>query len=315
MVLAVHESMGSRWDEAPHLQSIPKLLLSESYNKTETSTDSGTWLTPSLSIYQIESSVFRCWFEQLKHRNRDPVEKNELITAQKVIARTAHDFKSSLASIVGFCQLSRHSAPEEWPDFMDQIEMNASGLIELVNRYMTDFKNKRDNILVKREPFSIKNAFIDCLCDEISRVKEKGLSFVYDISNEIPDHLLLDRLLVCQITSNLIDNSIRYTDRGHIKVQLSYLSVEKLLLIDVSDTGSGITAENFEKIFESYENPIREPNGLERSSNSIGMGLNNARHLARIMGGDLVLLVSDKDKGATFRVSIPGEKNCSKSQH
>lgn len=128
---------------------------------------------------------------------------------------------------------------------------------------------------------------------------ERGLAF--DLRIELPGHewLYVDAQRVRQILAILVGNALKFTTAGHVAVQVARCP-DKLLAIDVVDTGIGIPEDHRSTLFEPF---VQADSSTTRRFGGTGLGLSIARRLARAMGGDVVLVRSDRD-GSWFRGTI-----------
>ena len=227
--------------------------------------------------------------------------------AQDIIAMAAHDLRTPLSSVLGFCNIaldediSINSGNLQF--YFKRIENNAKIMDDTISRYMTSFRANKGKIEVQPVETNIKRSICDDLEFNISRIEKKGLSFVFEATKSVPDGLLVDQHLVMQIVRNLVDNAIKYTDKGFIKVGIDYDQNLDLLLIDVSDTGLGIAASRQEEIFHAY-NQSWHSESRYRTRGGVGLGLNTAKKIARLMDGDVSLLASKPELGSTFRINV-----------
>jgi len=109
-----------------------------------------------------------------------------------------------------------------------------------------------------------------------------------------------DKSKVEQILINLLSNAIKFTEQGKVTLDCDWQDSQKVS-IDVVDTGVGIPADQFERIFEPF---VQVGRSLTQAQEGTGLGLAISRDLARGMGGDIVV-TSDLEKGSRFRLILP----------
>ena len=133
---------------------------------------------------------------------------------------------------------------------------------------------------------------------------EKGLDYSFKIDKNIPESLLLDELRLKQILLNLIDNAIKFTEKGEIKVKAKLIGEqeeEKVdLLITVEDTGIGIPENMQESIFESFR---QQDDQDKKKYKGTGLGLAITKRLVELFSGTLKLK-SNPGKGSKFEVIL-----------
>jgi CheY-like chemotaxis protein/signal transduction histidine kinase/HAMP domain-containing protein len=144
-------------------------------------------------------------------------------------------------------------------------------------------------------------------------IEEKGLRLDVRIDPACPAHLSTDPRRLGQILRNLVSNAIKFTEKGHIRLELARpspqdrlpagLQREATVAIAVGDTGIGIAPEQHQIVFEAFQ---QLDHGAARKFPGTGLGLAISRELAQLMGGDIVL-ASHIGAGSTFTVLLPDE--------
>jgi signal transduction histidine kinase/CheY-like chemotaxis protein len=129
------------------------------------------------------------------------------------------------------------------------------------------------------------------------RAQEKGVDLEVEISG-LPARAVIDPLRFQQILANLLSNAVKFTDRGAIRVCAR--GENGRLTLEVSDTGCGLTPEEADRVFLSFE---QAGAGASRQRGT-GLGLSISRSLAQVMGGTLGV-ESRRDEGSTFRLDLP----------
>ena len=145
------------------------------------------------------------------------------------------------------------------------------------------------------------------LNDVVSMVKvsaeEKGLSLVVDYRWPLPEAIHTDPARLCQILANLLNNAVKFTERGEVRITLGCQRDDKgsaRMHFEVSDTGIGIAAEMTDTLFR----PFTQVDGsASRRYGGTGLGLAISTRLAKALGGD-VQVTSRLGKGSTFTLTI-----------
>ena len=141
--------------------------------------------------------------------------------------------------------------------------------------------------------------------------EEKGLGFTLEIESGLPAILHTDGAKLEQITNNLLSNAFKFTAHGTVAVRIGRpgskitipeaLREQLLIAITVSDTGIGIPADKFQRIFNAFE---QVDAGTSRQFGGTGLGLAISRRMAMLLGGDIALL-SESGRGSSFTVLLP----------
>lgn len=227
------------------------------------------------------------------------------------LANMSHEIRTPLGVIAGFTDLALDPAQNESErqNALLRIKKNSDLLTELVNDILDLSKieaNKLD--LEIKETETMK--FLNDLAESMSiKAKEKNLDLIVSSTTSVPNIIKTDQLRLRQILYNVIGNSIKFTDHGSVKVNVRAEEIpnsKKLKIIfQVQDTGIGIKDEQREKLFKPF---TQADNSTTRKYGGTGLGLVLSKKLAQFLGGDLVLVDSEVDKGSTFEISITSDE-------
>lgn len=218
------------------------------------------------------------------------------------LAITSHELRTPLYGMVGIAEsLKEGVAGEVTPNMEKQLGMIISSgnrLTHLVNDILDFSQLKHDSLELSRKAVDLKGvAEVVCaICKPL--IKSKPVKLINTIDATLPS-VDADPNRLQQILYNLIGNAIQYTEAGEIK--LSAVVAREFLMISVTDTGKGISAEEQEKIFE----PFQQVDGsLSRTVGGAGIGLSITKKLVDIHEGKIEV-ESEKGKGTAFRVFLP----------
>ncbi len=157
--------------------------------------------------------------------------------------------------------------------------------------------NKIDTNLKQVNPAKLIN---ECANQFFFNIKDAGIELVTQIPDEQQEiTLLTDSLRLNQIITNLINNAIKYTKVGYIKV--GYKTDSNNVIFYVEDTGIGIDKDNIDKIFDRF---YQVDNSFARGYDGVGLGLSLCKGFAELLGGK-IWVDSQIGKGSTFYVQIP----------
>ena len=216
------------------------------------------------------------------------------------LASMSHELRTPLNGILGFAEMIRDDTEnEEIRDNAAIIERSANHLLELLNTILDVAKIEAGAMSLMAKPGSL-SALIFEVADIHKPVAEgKGLHFDIEIGRDVPDHVLLDSLRFRQVMHNLVNNAVKFTVKG--EVRLSVIREGASLLFEVRDTGPGIPGELQSIIFEKF----RQGDAfLTRSHGGTGLGLTLVSHLVALMGGQ-VGVRSVVSQGSTFYFTLP----------
>jgi signal transduction histidine kinase len=216
------------------------------------------------------------------------------------LATMSHELRTPLSSIIGFSELlSGGNLTEKQKKWLDNIHSSGKHLLTLLNDVLELAKIEAGKMKVRTEEFSFRD-----LCDGVvtlfrQQAENKHLSLDCDVAENIP-LLRQDPQKLRQILLNLLSNAIKFTQEGgSIKVS-ARLDIHHLL-IEVSDTGIGVSSEDQAVIFEKFRQSSQV---LTREQGGSGLGLSISKELAKLLGGDITLQ-STLGKGTAFTVHLP----------
>ena len=219
--------------------------------------------------------------------------ENASAAKSQFIASMSHEFRSPIASIMGYADLLQAELPDS--DNPQALQRASWHLLTLVENLLEQAREGDDAI-----PLNLSRFGLDRLLDDIQalfqiQAKAKGLGFKTELSPRGIE-IELDELRLRQLLINLISNALRYTEHGEINVRLEHR--DGTLRIWVQDTGQGIDPMDMERIFE----PFTHVGGGNTSG--IGLGLTITRQLVKRMNGKLAVK-SEPGIGSEFQLTIP----------
>lgn len=229
-------------------------------------------------------------------------------TKSDFLANVSHEIRTPLNSVIGFSELlSTKISDKQQSGYLSAITIAGKNLLSLINGILDLSKMEAKKLKLNRVPVSL-----DLLFNEIHhlfniKLQEKSLEFTAEIDPGLPEFLFLDDLRFRQVLINLIDNAIKFTDTGQIRMiaQTKPLQNKKEgfvhLLVQIEDTGIGIQPDKTDIIFESFQ---QESAGTSRKFGGTGLGLSICKQLITLMGGD-ISVTSTPGKGSRFELSLP----------
>lgn len=243
-------------------------------------------------------------FEQaLKEAKSASDEANRM--KSEFVATISHEIRTPMNAIIGFAELLSEQVQDFMLDsYVQGINSAANNLLNLINDVLDLSKLEAGKMRVQHQELSLNNLLVELQQMFFAKIREKGLTFVIDTSNNLAEAVMLDEIRLRQVLVNLISNAIKFTDEGTITVRLSMKATDTPqrahLTIDVIDTGIGIAEDQQEFIFE----PFHQQEGQDtRRYGGTGLGLSICRRLIEIMNGSLTVK-STLGQGSTFTVAL-----------
>lgn len=221
------------------------------------------------------------------------------------LANMGHELRTPLNAILGFSSLLRKETQLslEQIDKLDIINRSGEHLLSLINDVLEMSRIEAGRIALEISPFDLHNMVRDIADMMYERAYNKGLQLIIDPSSEFPRYIKGDEARLRQIMINLVGNAVKYTQEGSITMRLGIRQNTKAhLVIEIKDTGSGISVADQEHIFEPFKR-LDEQNNYQGS----GLGLTITRQFVLMMEGSITL-ESTLGKGSVFRVDLPLEE-------
>ncbi|MDT3696221.1 MAG: PAS domain-containing sensor histidine kinase [Ignavibacterium sp.] len=215
------------------------------------------------------------------------------------LANMSHELNTPMSGIIGFSELllSEMDNPNQ-REMAKIIYKSSKRLNETLNSILDLSKLESNNLQLKCNTFDIVSLLQECKFAFIENANKKGIQF--SVTSDKPKILVYsDQSIVHKVLCNIIDNSIKYTEKGEVKVHLSESADHAQ--ISVSDTGIGIPQENLDQIFE----PFRQGSeGLNRKFEGMGLGLSITKKFIEVLHGKLKIS-STPSIGTKVSIELP----------
>jgi len=237
--------------------------------------------------------------EELKRAKQAAEKANHAKTL--FLANMSHEIRTPLGAITGFVHLLKISADsaQTRDQYIQVIEKNSKHLLSLVDDILDLSKIETGHINVKSAIFNLPQFLGDFLSSMEFRAREKKIAFQITYADQLPETICTDQFRLQQILANIVGNAIKFTDQGRIGVILRYQ--EKILSVEITDTGIGISSESVSKLFRPFS---QADETFTRKFGGSGLGLALSKRLCQFLGGDLVLKESVLGHGSTFVITL-----------
>jgi len=220
------------------------------------------------------------------------------------IAIVSHELRTPLNAILGYAEMFKESVygpmNEKQTNMADRIIKNTQRLLGLINDLLDQAQIEAGKMTIQMAPVRPAEMLenLHGVMDQI--VNEKGLRLTSEIEDDLPEVLNGDALRLQQILVNLVNNSVKFTDRGTVRVRLFCPDGSKWG-IEVTDTGHGIPESEIPYIFDTFR---QVESTATRVHGGFGLGLSIVKQLVTLMNGD-IRVKSKVDQGSTFIISLP----------
>ena len=218
------------------------------------------------------------------------------------LANMSHELRTPLIAILGYTEILKTEIEhQEWNDMVSTIMQSGKRLLETLNLILDLSKVEADKVQINYSEINIAEEINDIVNMLGAVAQKKNLYLKSDLKNEIVLSKL-DKRLLHSIITNLVNNAIKYTNKGGITIELGVLNSrgKNYAMIRVVDTGIGIAKEDQETIFNEFR---QVSEGYNRNFEGAGLGLTIAKKFAEKMGGS-ISLESEVGKGSTFTVAF-----------
>jgi signal transduction histidine kinase/CheY-like chemotaxis protein len=216
------------------------------------------------------------------------------------LANMSHEIRTPMNAILGLCHLTlRTELGEKQRDYIQKLEASAKHLLGIINDVLDFSKIEAGRLSIEKVEFSI-DAVLENATNQVAEYcSRKGLELVVDIDRAVPRKLVGDPMRLGQVLINYLNNAMKFTPSGGIVVSVSVVeeAYDSLLLrFSVSDTGIGISDEQRNRLFRSFE---QADTSTTRKYGGTGLGLAISRGIAESLGGE-VGVESVPGEGSTF---------------
>ena len=253
----------------------------------------------------IEGRVFLCSIRFIKDQERAVISlydishlKDTERMKKDLVVNVSHELKTPTTTINGYIKtLLEMESDEEKRRFLQIIDRNVERLLNIVNDllFLSELETAQG---LNMEDVDLKGTIRDIYPMFSQKIEQKGLSFSVQIE-ESARFIKADRFRLEQALINIIDNAVKYTEKGKIMIK-AYIEGEEVN-IDISDTGPGIPEEHLPRIFERF---YVVDKSRSRKTGGTGLGLSIAKHIIEMHKGRITVSSVPK-KGTTFHISLP----------
>jgi signal transduction histidine kinase len=240
---------------------------------------------------------------------RDETRRFETERARdSLLATASHELRTPLTAVMNYLEMLQMLAKmdkintDEFNTHITRALENLKRLQGLVNDILDQAQIQAGVLTLKHEPFNLGSLLEKAHKLLEVLLKEKSLSYELAIAPNVPAEISGDASRLNQVLVNLLGNAIKFTNQGGIKVNVSMPLKEKLL-IEVMDSGPGISPEQLPDIFEAFR---RGSNYAQRERQGAGLGLSIAKEIVTRMGGE-ISVSSEPGNGSIFTILLPME--------
>lgn len=235
---------------------------------------------------------------------------NNLLNLNKLkdlfLSKISHEIRTPLNSILGFSEILENQLAlleeDELFDYAKNISDSGMSLVDLLNNILDISQLNSNEVEVNLVPVNTQEIIQETIPSFIEEARTKGVKIIFEES-EITD-IVVDISLCKKIIKLLISNSVKFTEKGFIKISQRYKPESDKIEISIKDTGIGIDNNYINEVFEPFR---QESLGYSTSYQGAGLGLPLAKKMAKKLGGD-IKIESQKGVGTTATIILPAHQ-------
>jgi PAS domain S-box-containing protein len=229
------------------------------------------------------------------------------VTKSLFLANMSHEVRTPLTSVLAATEMLADcdlASPER--HFVEIIERSGERLLRLVNDILDFSRLEAGSVEVQDAPITLRAVAEEVACWAAPQAERKNLGFSWTLDPELPGYVSGDALRISQVLTNLLDNAVKFTQKGHVRLSLDVVSrhgntAEVRFLVE--DTGIGVPCEQIGYLFQSF---TQADASSTRAYDGAGLGLAICQELVGLMNGS-IWAESTPGAGSTFWFTLPLE--------
>lgn len=277
-------------------KNLPSAYMDSLFSVLVVGIATGVLLRVEMRLYDEERKISMKRNQELERQAR---------ARSSFFAGMSHEIRTPVNSIIGLNELIlRENPSEQIVEYASNIEDSSEMLMALLGDVLDFAKLESHKLEIVPMEYSTKNLFMNLYNMVKTQAAKKNLELKMNVDTLFPAVLFGDEKRIVQILLNLLNNAVKYTEKGSIELEATGEKLENgtyQMRISVSDTGIGIKKENLATIYDSFRKSAKETQGWLEGN---GLGLSIVKELVELMDGT-IKLDSVYTKGSVFTVTLP----------
>jgi len=220
------------------------------------------------------------------------------------LATMSHEIRTPMNGVIGMTSLlGETSLTTEQADFVNVIRTSGESLLNVINDVLDFSKIESGHMQLEEKSFGLRKCVADVIDLFANKAKTQGITLLCEIDQALPERLIGDASRLRQVLINLVNNAIKFTPQGKVRLQVTQLSAsekEVSLRFEISDTGIGIPAEKQSQLFKAFS---QVDSSDTRRYEGTGLGLVISERLVNLMKGT-IKVKSKVNEGSAFYFQI-----------
>lgn len=224
------------------------------------------------------------------------------------LANMSHEIRTPMNGVIGLTELIlRTKLTSVQKDYLEKLQYSSNNLLHILNDILDLSKIEAGKFTIEQTEFNFKQMLDSVVNTAKIKATEKKLPLNVIMDKSFSDWVIGDSVRCSQVLINLLNNAVKFTERGSITLEVERKNNSDNVFFKVTDTGIGITSEQQAKLFSTF---TQADNSTSRKYGGTGLGLVICKHLTNLMGG-YIELQSEFGQGSCFKFSLnlPVSKN------